>query len=382
MGTAAQPDPIAAAVTASAISATVSARRRRGVNQAGLRAAAQARMPVAAAVAVAAVAMHCAHMQGSMAGPRRSQVALRSDCPAVEALELVLFCAWCFVVAVAGGAVGLVLGNIRLPVVLLVASSPAAGAGANIGISGVAAFAAAAAHIRAGRINWRLFAWMAPPSMAGAVVGGLVSGAISDTALLIVIGVTLLYFGIDLLRKEGRRPEGERSPRGGSDRGAGAGAEQSWRAADAEREPAVPEPAVPERSPHAADAAPEPRPAADHLDLRAAVLSGALIGLLGGLVGLILGALRMPALLRWVGEVPHRAVGTNLAVGFWVGVAGVAGHLPGGVDWTALGAGAAASVPGALLGARLTGRMSERQLLRAIGAVLVVAGVATAAQAL
>jgi uncharacterized membrane protein YfcA len=321
----------------------------------------------------------------------------------VEALELVLFCAWCFVVAVAGGAVGLVLGNIRLPVVLLVASSPAAGAGANIGISGVAAFAAAAAHIRAGRINWRLFAWMAPPSMAGAVVGGLVSGAISDTALLIVIGVTLLYFGIDLLRKEGRRPDAKRSPRAADaerepavPEPPAADAEREPAApeppaADAEREPAVPEPpaadaerepAAPERSPHAADAAPEPRPAADHLDVRAAVLSGALIGLLGGLVGLILGALRMPALLRWVGEVPHRAVGTNLAVGFWVGVAGVAGHLPGGVDWTALGAGAAASVPGALLGARLTGRMSERQLLRAIGAVLVVAGVATAGQAL
>ena len=90
----------------------------------------------------------------------------------------------------------------------------------------------------------------------------------------------------------------------------------------------------------------------------------------------------MPALLRWVGEVPHKAVGTNLAVGFWVGVAGVVGHLPGGFDWTVLGAGAAASVPGALLGARLTGRMSERQLLRAIGAVLVVAGAATAVQAL
>jgi uncharacterized membrane protein YfcA len=258
----------------------------------------------------------------------------------VDPLELVLFCAWCFVVAVAGGAVGLVLGNIRLPAVLLVASSPAAGAGANIGISGVAAFAAAAAHIRAGRINWRLFAWMTPPSMAGAVAGGLVSGAIPDTALLIVIGLTLLYFGIDLLRRE-------------------------WRGAD---EPG--------------DASGEAGPVrGEVLDVRAAVVSGALIGLLGGLVGLILGALRMPALLRWVGELPHRAVGTNLAVGFWVGVAGVAGHLPGGVDWAALGAGAAASVPGALLGARLTGRMSERQLLRAIGAVLVVAGTATIAQA-
>jgi uncharacterized protein len=261
----------------------------------------------------------------------------------VDPVELILFCAWCFVVAVAGGAVGLVLGNIRLPAVLLVASSTAAGAGANIGISGVAAFAAAAAHIRAGRINWRLFAWMAPPSMAGALAGGLVSGAIPDTALLIVIGLTLLYFGVDILRKEAR---------------------------DAKRR-------------EADDPKGQSRPALDDaLDIRAAVVSGALIGLLGGLVGLILGALRMPALLRWVGEVPHKAVGTNLAVGFWVGVAGVAGHLPGGVDWTALGAGAAASVPGALLGARLTGRMSERQLLRAIGAVLVVAGAATAVQAL
>ena len=250
----------------------------------------------------------------------------------MDALELTLFCAWCFAVAFAGGAVGLVLGNIRLPAVLLVASSPAAGAGANLGISGVAAFTAAAAHIRAGRINWRLFAWMAPPSMAGAAVGGLVSGAIPDTALLLVIGGTLLYFGIDLLRPRSA-PARTRTPD-------------------------------------------------DHLDVRAAVVSGVLIGLLGGLVGLILGALRMPALLRWVGELPHRAVGTNLAVGFCVGVAGVIGHLPGGVDWTALGAGAAASVPGALLGARLTGRLSERQLLRAIGAVLVVAGAATAVQAL
>ncbi|HEV2873594.1 MAG TPA: sulfite exporter TauE/SafE family protein [Thermoleophilaceae bacterium] len=264
----------------------------------------------------------------------------------MDALELILFCAWCFAVALAGGAVGLVLGNIRLPAVLLLASSPAAGAGANIGISGVAAFAAAAAHVRAGRINWRLFAWMAPPSMAGAVAGGLVSGAIPDTALLIVIGLTLLYFGIDLLRKEGRR--------------APAAASRPERAAPGESPPAP----------------------GEHLDLRAAVVSGALIGLLGGLVGLILGALRMPALLRWVGEAPHKAVGTNLAVGFWVGVAGVAGHLPGGVDWTALGAGAAASVPGALLGARLTGRMSERKLLRAIGAALVVAGAATTVQAL
>jgi hypothetical protein len=36
---------------------------------------------------------------------------------------------WCFLTALAGGLVGLVLGNIRLPAVVLAASSPAAGAG-------------------------------------------------------------------------------------------------------------------------------------------------------------------------------------------------------------------------------------------------------------
>jgi len=246
-------------------------------------------------------------------------------------VELVALGAWCFLVALGGGMVGLVLGNIRLPAVLLVAASPAAGAGANIGISAVAATAAAGAHIRAGRINWRLFAWMAPPSMVGAVAGGYLSGLISEDLLLAVIGLSLLYFGIDLLRP----PKGE----------------------------------------------PGTRPERAALDVRAAVVSGALIGLLGGLVGLILGALRMPALLRYVGEEPSRAVGTNLAVGVCVGVAGVVGHLPEGVDWEVLAVGAAASVPGALLGARLTGRLTERQLLRAIGAALVVAAVGTLVQA-
>jgi uncharacterized membrane protein YfcA len=252
----------------------------------------------------------------------------------VEPLELIAFIAWCFVVALTGGLVGLVLGNIRLPLVLLLASSPAAGGGANIGISGVAALTAATVHVRAGRINWRLFGWMAPPSMIGAVVGGYISGVLPEDVLLGVIGALLFYFGIDLLR--------------------------------------------PRRQAQSSN--PETR--AVQLDIRAAVISGAIIGVLGGLVGLILGALRMPALLRYVGETPARAVGTNLAVGVCVGAAGVLGHTPEGVDWDLLGIGAAASVPGALLGARLTGRLSERQLLQAIGAVLLVAGSATFAQAL
>ncbi|HEX2161389.1 MAG TPA: sulfite exporter TauE/SafE family protein [Thermoleophilaceae bacterium] len=247
-----------------------------------------------------------------------------------DPLALTALLVWCFAVAVAGGTVGLVLGNIRLPAVVAVASSPAAGAGANIGISGAAALAAAIVHVRGGRIDWRVFAWMTPPSVAGALIGGYAAGLLPDAVLLAVIGTTLLYFGFDLLRRRERRSATEDQ---------------------------------------------------DGPDLVALALAGLGIGLLGGLIGLILGALRMPALLRWHGGSAHRAVGTNLSVGVCVGVAGVIGHTPAGVDWEVLALGAAASVPGALLGARLTGRLSERALLRAIGAMLVVAGTAMLAQA-
>jgi uncharacterized protein len=183
--------------------------------------------------------------------------------------------------------------------------------------------------VRAGRINWRLFGWMAPPSVAGALVGGYLSGKVPEAALLLAIAAVLLYSGLDLLF---RRPAPARAREG----------------------PAI----------------------------GAAVLSGAIIGLLGGFVGLILGSLRMPALLRLVGEPPARAVGTNLAVGVCVGVAGLLGHLPSAApDWRLIAVGGAASVPGALLGARLTGRLSDEALIQAIGAVLLVAGTAAAIQA-
>jgi hypothetical protein len=244
----------------------------------------------------------------------------------MHALELAAVGAWCFAVALAGGLAGLVLGNIRLPVLLLAASSPAAAGGANIAISGLAAAAAAQTHVRARRVDWRLVRWMLPPSVLGAVAGGLAASSVPADALRIVIGVSLLGFGVDLLRPKApveQRPE---------------------------------------------------------LSFRAAVVSGLLIGLLGGLIGLILGSLRLPALIRWVGEDPARAIGTNLVVGVAVGAAGLIGHLPGGIDWTLLAVGAAGSVPGALFGARLTGRLSTRGLLTAVGVILLVAGTAAILQ--
>ena len=243
----------------------------------------------------------------------------------MHALTLAAVGVWCFIAAFAGGLLGLVLGNIRLPILLLAGSNPAAVGGANIAVSGLAAAASSITHIRARRVHWRLVAWMAPPSVAGAVGGGYAAGHLPANTLRIVIGAALLAFGVDLLR-----PRKNPAPR-------------------LRQQP----------------------------DLRAAVFAGAVIGAIGGLIGLILGTLRVPALIRWVGEEPARAVGTNLVVGIAVGAAGLLGHVPGGVDWTLLAVGGVTSIPGALLGSRYTGRLSTSALLHAIGVILVISGTVT-----
>jgi uncharacterized membrane protein YfcA len=248
----------------------------------------------------------------------------------VDAPELIALAAWAFTVAAIGGLVGLVLGNLRLPLVVLLATSPAAGAGANVAISGVSALTSATAHARGGRIDWRLFAWMAPPSLVGAVVGGLISGVLPDRVLLGGIALVVLYGAVELVRK----PVGE-------------------------------EPEHEARSP-----------------MLTAATIGLGVGLLGGIVGLILGSLRLPAMIRWAGLTPYAVVGTNAAVGAVVGVGGLVGHLPSGVDWDLFAVGGAAAIPGAYLGSHLTGRLDEYTLLRAIAAILVIAGVSMLVQAI
>jgi uncharacterized protein len=165
-------------------------------------------------------------------------------------------------------------------------------------------------------VDWRVVAWMTPPSVAGAIAGALLTDRLPTKLLLAGIAAILAWNGIDLLVRPIRgRP---------SDR---------------------------------------PR-------LGASVVFGFLIGVLGGAVGVILGTLRMPALLRGVGLTAHRAVGTNLLVGFALGIFAFATHaVLGEIEWDLLGI--AGALPGAWLGARVTGRFSEEALRRAIGVALI-----------
>ncbi len=275
-------------------------------------------------------------------------------------MELAAVALWSFTVAVAGGIAGLVLGNLRLPLVLQFSSSTAAGAGANVAISAASAFTASVAHWRGGRIDWRLFWLMAPPSLLGGIAGGLISGALPQRLLLATIALIVLYGAVEVSR-HARRLHGQRSqnlPHSGENRdrngvGGGDGPMGSQ---------------LPPRSD-------------GKYDRSAAVGIAFAVGVLGGLVGLILGTLRLPAMVRWLGTAPKAAVGTNAATGVVVGVGGLIGHVAGGIDWDLLAAGCCGAVPGAYLGAHLTGRLDDEALLRTIAVILVVAGLSLALQA-
>jgi uncharacterized membrane protein YfcA len=222
-----------------------------------------------------------------------------------------------------------VLGTLRLPAVLLAAGNPASAAGTNIAISAAAAASGGWRHAREGRVDWRVVAWMAPPSVVGAVVGGLLGGSLPERALFAGIAAILAWNGLDLLVRPVRaRPRTE--PR-------------LWPAAG----------------------------------------FGLAIGVVGGAIGVILGTLRMPALLGAVGMDARRAVGTNLVVGFFLGVAGFAAHAARlEVEWDLLAAGLLGAIPGAWLGARKTGGLSEERLRRLIGVALLAIAVAFAVEAI
>jgi uncharacterized protein len=220
-----------------------------------------------------------------------------------------------------------VLGTLRLPLVLLASGDASAAAGTNIAISTASAASGSVTHGRAGRVDWHVVAWMAPPSVVGAVLGGLYGHRVPEGLLLGAIAAVLAWNGVDLVA----RPFRERP-------------------------------------------APEPR-------IWPAVVFGFVIGLLGGAIGVILGTLRMPALLRAVGLTAHRAVGTNLVVGVALGLFGFLAHvLRLEVEWDLLAAGLAGALPGGWLGAQFTGRLSERTLRRAIGVALLVIAAAFAVE--
>jgi uncharacterized membrane protein YfcA len=228
-----------------------------------------------------------------------------------------------------GSMLGLVLGTLRLPFIVLATGTPLAAAGTNIAISAAAAGAGGLRHAREGRVDWHVVPWIAIPSVVGAVLGAAVADDVSESLLYWLIAAVLAWSGVDLALRPIRARARMR------------------------------------------------------LRLGRGVVLSFLVGVVGGAAGVILGTLRMPTLVRSVGMDLRRAAGTNLVVGFFLGTAGFAAHaVEHRVAWGILTAGLAGAIPGGWLGARATGRLPEETLRIALGTTLVVVAVAFAVTAL
>lgn len=262
-----------------------------------------------------------------------------------SAEELVILGAAALAIGFVGGMVGLVLGVVRYPIILGAESSAFVAAGTNIGVSTAGAISGAVGHLRSNRFHLRVFSIMAVTGAAGGFAGSFATSAVPAYALLGLVLCIVCYESYSLARP-----------------GRGAGAADSRGSA----------------------AAPGGASAADS-DSDGAILSrsriakeasiGLGVGLLGGMVGLVLGSVRLPTMMRILRMRPRVAVGTNLAASAVMGAAAVAGHLiNGGISIPMLAVMAPAAMVGAYAGSRFTGRFDDGTLKRVIGVVL--AGVA------
>lgn len=246
-----------------------------------------------------------------------------------------------FLVGILGGFVGLALGTMRLPAMLLLGMPAPAAGGTNILVSSLASLAGTIRHLRAGRVNLRIVLTMGVPAFIGAFIGGWFSDVTPEHLLIALAGALVFWQGVEFLIIARDRI------RSGQTSGAlfGQGLEGS------------PGLFTPTR-------------------MAAEGGIGFAVGMLGGAVGLILGSIRLPALVRILRVDPRIAAGTNLFIGFVMGAAGWVGHvIHGQVDWVILALMGPMAMIGSYLGANLTGRVNLNLLILAMGLTLLVVGV-------
>ena len=206
-----------------------------------------------------------------------------------------------FAVGILGGAVGLALGTIRLSFLLLLGMPPRMAAGTNILVSTLSAATGSYRHFRAGRVDFNVVAIQGIPAMIGAFIGGFAGGLVPEEILILAAGILVVWQGIELLlraRRDQKTSGATLTPTNHQLEGFA-----RWTTARITSEAIV----------------------------------GFGIGLLAGAIGLILGTLRLPALIAILHISTHMTVGSNLVIGFLMGGFGWGGHLTRGqVDFPIL----------------------------------------------
>ncbi len=246
-----------------------------------------------------------------------------------------------FIIGVLGGMVGLALGTIRLPLMLLLGVPASTAASTSILLSCVTAVAGSYAHLRQGRVKPRMALVVGTPPILGAFIGGLVSGQVHERALIGLAGGVVLWQGIEFALMAIRRFQACND------------------------------------GPNLFGGGPAASAGKFTLNRVGAVAGiGAVVGVLGGAIGLALGTVRLPLLIRVLRVEPRIAAGVNLFVGMLMGAVGWVGHLlQGQLDWTLVALLGPSAIVGSYLGARVSGRVDPKMLVLLMGVVLIVAGI-------
>lgn len=244
-----------------------------------------------------------------------------------DPLILAFIAAVSLVLSHIGATVGLVLGQLRLPLLIYALGSVTVGTATSLAISTAGTLIGTARHAVGGRVRLALLLTIGAPSAAAAYLTARYAGHVDQWLLKLVIAVVLVATGARMLLTRKRPPPAE--------------------------------PAAPPRLPATI----------------AEIAVGAALGAVSGLVGLLLGSLRLPAMMRYARIPAPAAIGTNMAIGTLTGLsAGVATFREGNLDIPSFIVVGLATVIGVHLGAGRTGKLAPEKLLQIIAWVLLGVG--------
>lgn len=244
-----------------------------------------------------------------------------------DTLSLVILGLLGLAIGFVGGLVGLVLGVIRFPLILGTEVSASITAGTNIGVSTLGAFTAAIRHYRQHNIHLRIFVIMASTGAVGGFLGAMVTKFVPVNLLFLVIGIIVSYEANVLISSSRKKIE--------------------YKIQNTKRNSTFIESCI-----------------------------GFGIGFLGGVVGLVLGSIRMPAMISVLKMEPKVAVGTNLAAATIMGISALIGHLINNeVDYLTLAVMGSTAMIGGYIGAKYTGMFRPERLKLLIGFVLIAVAI-------
>jgi uncharacterized membrane protein YfcA len=249
-----------------------------------------------------------------------------------------------FAIGFVGGMVGLVLGVVRFPLVMNIESSIGVTAGTNLGVSTLGAITATMRHYRQKNIQFRPFILLGTTGAIGAFIGSFLTSYVPITLLLIAIGMIVSYESFIMLKSLQLKKKNDSLAN--------------------------------EFRVNRTDTHNTNLTHGKNELILLELLIGFGVGFLGGVVGLILGSIRMPAMITILKMESRVAVGTNLAAASVMGIAGLVGHIMNNnIDYLVLAVMGSGAMLGGYLGARYTNRFSERDLKRLIAIVLIIVAI-------